>query len=314
LFLVTETDVWPSRGAFEHPLMLGRGDEAFARLAVDFLAAGLRLGEEVAAAVPASRFGTLRAAFGTDIRLFDLTDSGRNPGRIIPLVLCAFAEAHPGRTLRVLQEPMWPGRTELEYPACVQHEALTNMAFAGKAMTVACFYDTGALGPSMLADARSTHPTLFGDKPGAPEAEAYSPAAAYDRFDLPLPEPPITPSEMAFDHSTQELTRTLAARSASAADFTDDRGVDVELVVNELTANSIAHGGGTGSLRIWAEKDALVCEVTDHGRLADPLAGRRPAGLSVTGGRGLLLVNCLADLVRTHSGPDGLTVRAYFTR
>ncbi|MCZ9342699.1 ATP-binding protein, partial [Streptomyces sp. TRM76130] len=55
-----------------------------------------------------------------------------------------------------------------------------------------------------------------------------------------------------------------------------------------------------------------VCEVRDAGRLADPLAGRRPAARDQRGGRGLLLVNLVSDLVRVHTGPDGTTVRCWF--
>ena len=39
-------------------------------------------------------------------------------------------DAHPDKHVRVIGEPIWPGRSDLEYPACVQHEALINRAFA----------------------------------------------------------------------------------------------------------------------------------------------------------------------------------------
>jgi anti-sigma regulatory factor (Ser/Thr protein kinase) len=54
--------------------------------------------------------------------------------------------------------------------------------------------------------------------------------------------------------------------------------------------------------------------VRDQGRLTDPLAGRRPAPRDQRGGRGLLLVNLIADLVRVHRGDDGTTVRCWFAR
>ncbi|GAA3218323.1 anti-sigma factor RsbA family regulatory protein [Actinocorallia longicatena] len=298
----TKKDRRPDAG-FQHPLMLGSGDGTFADLALAFLAEGLARGERVAAAVPETRLGTLAEAFGPRLRLFDLTEIGRNPGRILPLVLFAFADAAEGDDVRILQEPVWEGRTELEYPACVQHEALTNLAFAGRRMTVGCFYDASALGPAVVADAHATH-----------QGPGYSPEAVMDRYDLPLPEPERVHAVLRFDAAGQEGTRAVAAQCAAAHDLGADQSIDVELVVNELTANSVAHGGGSGLLRIWGEKDALVCEVTDAGRFADPLAGRRPAGLSVTGGRGLLLVHCLSDLVRTHTTENSLTIRAYFRR
>jgi hypothetical protein len=67
-------------------------------------------------------------------------------------------------------------------------------------------------------------------------------------------------------------------------------------------------------LRIWAEPpDRLACEVGSAGRIEDPLSGRLPARLADDHGRGLLLVNLLADLVRVHTGPAGTTVRMYLT-
>jgi anti-sigma regulatory factor (Ser/Thr protein kinase) len=62
---------------------------------------------------------------------------------------------------------------------------------------------------------------------------------------------------------------------------------------------------------MWSEDGYVVCEVSDHGRITDLLAGRRPAAVGQVGGRGLLLVNQIADLVRMHHSPAGTTVRAY---
>jgi anti-sigma regulatory factor (Ser/Thr protein kinase) len=90
--------------------------------------------------------------------------------------------------------------------------------------------------------------------------------------------------------------------------------VDVELAITELLSNSITHGGGSGVARIWSDGEDLVCEVRDRGHLTDPLAGRLPAGALQGSGRGLLLVNQIADLVRVHASADGTTIRAYFRR
>ncbi|MFC3893088.1 ATP-binding protein [Lentzea rhizosphaerae] len=67
--------------------------------------------------------------------------------------------------------------------------------------------------------------------------------------------------------------------------------------------------GGTCRPRLWQEAGHLVCEVRDTGHLADPLAGRRPPNPEQLGGRGLLIVNELADLVRVHTTSQGTTLR-----
>ena len=59
--------------------------------------------------------------------------------------------------------------------------------------------------------------------------------------------------------------------------------------------NHLRHGGGPGTLRIWREDGAVVCEVRD------------------AGGRGLWMVNQLCDLVQLrtmHLGPEELLVAA----
>ena len=115
-----------------------------------FIRDGLAAGEPVAVAVPGPNLRLIRDALGADaaqVLLRDMTVAGRNPGRIIPTVLLAFANAHPGRRVRLIGEPIWPGRSAAEYPACAQHEALINAAFAGRPATILCPYNTELLNP-----------------------------------------------------------------------------------------------------------------------------------------------------------------------
>jgi anti-sigma regulatory factor (Ser/Thr protein kinase) len=110
------------------------------------------------------------------------------------------------------------------------------------------------------------------------------------------------------------VVREFAVRYAREMGLADSRLNDLALAVAELTTNSVLHGAGGGTLRIWTEGEQIVCEVHDAGRLIDPLAGRRPQPPTEPGGRGLLLVNHLADLVRIHSGDPGTTIRFYLGR
>jgi len=74
----------------------------------------------------------------------------------------------------------------------------------------------------------------------------------------------------------------------------------------------VRHGGGQGRLRVWLVNDQVACQVEDAGTLADPLAGRRLVAEHEKAGRGLLIVNRLADLVRVHAIDGSTTIRAYF--
>ncbi|MEU2772539.1 sensor histidine kinase [Streptomyces sp. NPDC007162] len=304
-------------GPFVHPaLFYGDADEYLAGT-VPFVQEALAAGEPVAVAVPGENLRLLRAALGAGgeaVRFLDMREAGRNPGRILPGVLLAFADAQPpGRRVRIVGEPVWADRTAVEYPACVQHEALINTAFQGREVTVLCPYDTARLDSRALADAYATHPTyLTPGSPGPHPSSAYAPQAVLARYDRPLPPAPGLP--VPFDAGSLPAARHLATGEAARLGLTGSRLYDLALAVAELTTNSVVHGGGSGTLEVWEEGGRVVFEVRDKGRLTDPLAGRRPVPRDQHGGRGLLLVNLLADLVRVHTEPSATTIRCWFTR
>ncbi|MFJ4470949.1 anti-sigma factor RsbA family regulatory protein [Streptomyces sp. NPDC089424] len=301
---------------FAHPALFYAGETEYLDGVLPFVRAGLAAGEPVAVAVPGRNLTLIRDGLGDladAVRLLDMREAGRNPGRIIPGVLHAFADAQPaGRRVRIVGEPIWAGRTPAEQPACTQHEALINAAFGGRRMTVLCPYDTAALDDEVLADARATHPTVVAAGREQSSAE-YDWEGVARRCNLPLP---VVPDAPAFHFTADTLPDARHAATAEAARF-GLAGIgleDLALATAELTTNSVVHGGGSGVLRLWAEDGHVVCEVRDEGRLTDPLAGRRPASRDQRGGRGLLLVNMVADLVRVHADESGTTVRCWFSR
>lgn len=304
----------PAAGRFVHQAVFYRDAREYLAGTVPFVLRGLELGEPVLVAVPGANLRLVRSELGDSaerVRLVDMARAGRNPGRIIPGVLREFADRHPDGRARIIGEPIWPGRDDHEYPACVQHEALINLAFANRPVTVVCPYDARSLKPQVLEDATATHPILV-DETGERDSAHYDVDRVLRDCNRPLPEPTAPPVELAFDAANLGRARTLAAERATRAGLGRDRTIDVELAVSELAANTVVHGGGRGRLRIWAENSQLVCEVRDAGHITDPLVGRRPVEPDVPGRRGVLVVNHLSDLVRMHTGPGGTTVRAYF--
>lgn len=298
--------------AFEHPALFYRTEQEYTRQTVSFLREGMAAGEPMAVAVPGPNLELIQNGLGADadgILFLDMTEAGRNPGRIIPKVLRGFADSHPEGRVRIIGEPIWAGRSAAEYPACAQHEALINAAFEGRAVTILCPYDEARLDAGVLADARATHPTVISD--GLEVAsDVYDWQSIVARYNESLPQ---APNAAVFSFGADELraARYFAVEQAGKLGLTGVRLQDVELAVGELTTNSVVHGGGSGTFAIWAEHGQLVCEVRDGGRLTDPLAGRRPPQPGQFGGRGLILVNYMADLVRVHTGDDGTTIRFY---
>ncbi|MFI7139246.1 anti-sigma factor RsbA family regulatory protein [Streptomyces massasporeus] len=302
-----------SHEPFVHPALFYEGADQYIEGTVPFLQEGLDAGEPAAVAAPPDRLELIREGLGeraAQVRFIDMTQAGRNPGRIIPNVLRRFADAQPGaRRVRIIGEPIWQGRSAVEYPACVQHEALINTAFTGRAVTILCPYDAGQLDEQALSDALATHPVVI-DADGQTHSTAYGPEQIIARYNEPL----LAPLEAAarpFAVRTLPETRDFAVSQARSLGVSEASLGDLELAVAELTTNSVVHGAGSGTVRIWAESGRVVCEVHDGGQLTDPLAGRRPPNPTQPGGRGLLLVHQLADLVRVHTGPDGTTIRCY---
>ncbi len=302
-------------GPFVHPAFFYRSDDEYLAVLVPFVTGGLAEGQPVAVAVPGQRLAVLRAALGDSadgVTMIDMTEAGRNPGGIIAGVLRRFADAHPGGHVRIVGEPIWPGRTRLEYPACVQHEALINPAFAGRDVTIVCPYDTTRLPDHVVADAHATHPLIWQADERRP-SDKYDPDGVVARYNEPLDDGAA---------GTRGLDVTALGAVPAARRWVTDRAAilglapgrlpDLELIANELVVNGIVHGGGSAHVRLWAADGHLVCEVIDPGQWTDPLAGRRPPAPGQLSGRGLLLVHGLADLVRTHTTPSSTTIRAYF--
>jgi anti-sigma regulatory factor (Ser/Thr protein kinase) len=302
-------------GEFAHPALFYRDREEYLAGTVPFVLDGLAAGEPVAVSVPAVNVALLRVALGADaerVRFADMAVVGRNPGRIIPGVLLAFADAHPEGRVRIIGEPIWAGRTAAEYAACAQHEALINLAFAGRPVTILCPYDRATLHPDVLAEAAVTHPELV-DADGTRPSAHYDPHRVVAAHNQPLPVPSHA-ATMRFDLGTVSAARRFAVRVARLLRLPAVRTDDLEVAVSELAANSVKHGGGRGSISIWTEHGHLVCQVQDAGRLTDPLSGRLPVPPGSLGGRGLLLVNHLVDLVRVYASDDRTAVRIHIER
>ncbi len=77
------------------------------------------------------------------------------------------------------------------------------------------------------------------------------------------------------------------------------------IAVREITANTVVHATGAGTLRIWRDGTALVCQIRDEGQITDPLAGRHPDSPHADSGHGLRIAHELCDLIELRSGPGG---------
>jgi anti-sigma regulatory factor (Ser/Thr protein kinase) len=304
---------------FAHEALLYAGEDGFLDGTLPFVEEGLAAGEPVLLVLSAPRIERIRARLngnGDGVHFADMAEVGTNPARIIP-AWRRFLEEHgaAGRPVRGIGEPIWAGRHPDELVECQRHESLLNVAFAdAPAFRLLCPYDTTSLDDSVIDEAFRSHPNVVVE--GVRKRSAsYRGLPAIERpFDDPLPAPPASVRELEFDRESLGALRQLILARAAEAGMERARSADLVLAVNEVATNSIRHGGGFGTLRVWAGTRWLVCEIEDRGRIDDPLVGRREPKPGQEGGRGLWIANHICDLVQVRTFPRGSTVRLHMSR
>jgi anti-sigma regulatory factor (Ser/Thr protein kinase) len=296
------------------------GEAGFAEGTLRVLREGVARGEPALAVVAPPKIALLREALGAGakhVRFEDMARVGGNPARIIAVWRAFVREAGAtGRPLRGIGEPVSTERSAAELFECHRHESLLNLAFADAPdFRLVCPYDTSALDPAVVAHAHRTHPLMQEPDGTVRRSTAYHGLeAATEPCRAPLPPPPTDAQTIPILPASLTSMRALIGRRAARAGLAPARGEDLVLAVNELATNSIRHGGGAGTLRVWATSSALVCEVTDAGHIEHPLAGRELPEPGQVGRYGLWLVNQLCDLTEQRSLPRGNLVRVWMRR
>ena len=111
--------------ALSHLAFLYRQTGEYLERVLAFIADGLACSEPVFVALPGHCASQVRAAAGAAgwrLAVADMNELGRNPARIT-LALGAFASQHAGQRIRIVTEPLWPGRTDAETAEVMKHEA-----------------------------------------------------------------------------------------------------------------------------------------------------------------------------------------------
>jgi anti-sigma regulatory factor (Ser/Thr protein kinase) len=312
---VTYTERVEYADEFRHEALFYRGEDEFVSAISAFARAGAAAGEPTLVVVSERRVNLLREALGADaddVHFADMASVGANPARIIP-AWRGFVGTHGGSNVRLrgVGEPIFPERTSEELIESQRHESLLNLAFADAgSFWLVCPYDTDALAPAVIEEARRSHPFLaHGDhRLESPEYRGLDAVTA--PFAEPLSPPPSDAAEFPVD-GRLEAVRRFVADHAERAGLSRERIVDLVLALNEIATNSVRHGGGHGVLRIWNEDRRVVCEVRDQGSLENPLADRELAPLEDPGGRGLWIANQLCDLVQIRCLPNEMIVRLH---
>ena len=213
--------------------------------------------------------------------------------------------------MRIVGEPIWAGRTDEEYPACAEHEALINVALGDVARVhpVPVRRSEAALVRRSM-DATRTHPML---------------ASAADRWTSPDLHRPRR-GRRVVRHPAGARSRRRRVRRRSARDRArGPRGSrarrrpdarDGRRPARRRAARRAGAGGqhphaladGPGLLEVWTADDQLVLpgpgRRPDHG----PAGRAPPAGAAARRPRAVRRPPA-RDLVRIHRESAGTTVR-----
>jgi len=296
---------------FQHEALIYDGAEEYLAGTVPFLRAGLDAGERILVAVGPNQTELLRRELGADarrVRFADMREVGRNPAAIVP-IWREFVDQANGDPVRGIGEPVWASRSLAALEECRRQESLLNVAFEnGPAWRLLCPYDAVSIGDDVIEKAARSHPCL--QREGRHE-----PSASFERdfesFAGELEPPRGAPKSLDFGIAELGEVRRRVAAAAERAGMGATEVADFVTAASELAANSVMHGGGRGTLRLWRDRERLLAEVEDRGEIEDPLVGLVRPDVNQEGGRGLWLANRLCDLVQIRSGAGGTTVRLH---
>jgi len=300
-----------NHAGFQHQALIYEGADEYLAGTVPFLRSALEAGRPALVAVRKEQAELLKGELGAQagmLRFVPIEEAARNPAGVIPLWR-DFVDQSKGRSVRGISELIWPDRSPAEMEECHRHEALLNLAFAeGRSWSLLCPYDACSLADDELERAATTH-TLISREGRMEESAAFD--AGFDCLAGELPPPAVRPDVLPFGLTELSEVRRRVAAAGERAGMDARTVADLVTATSELAANSVMHGGGTGTLRLWRENGSLLAEVADEGRIEDQMVGRLRPGIIQEGGRGLWLANQLCDLVQIRSGEPGTVVRLH---
>lgn len=290
-----------------HAALIYHDADEFESAAGEFAEEGARAGAAVLVACtgpPLTRLRSRLNGLGDQVTWTDLAISRANPGRLVSDISW-FAQQNPG-PVWCAQQAAWPDRPPEALWELIRDEALINLALRYSPERMLCLYDAG-LPADVLRGARATHPVIRRDGRShrSPDYHETLPAEC----DQPLSPPPDDAQVLRYRRDLSDLRHLVRMRS-EAAGLPSDRSSDLLIAIGELTANTLEHTTGPGTLTIWETGSEFTCQIHDAGHISNPLAGRlRPDQEADTRGRGLWLVHQVCDLVQIRTGPAGTTAR-----
>jgi len=308
---MTDATPAPAAPGFVHMFYPYTGEQQYLSGTLAYIQHARRAGGAVVVAAPEERRAVLGAHLGADdgVTFVDTAALGRNPGLLIPLWQDWIGQLAVAGEVHGINESVWSGHDRAQQGELRYQEWLLNLAFArAPAWSLMCPVDTTGQQADAIAALARCHPLVWSGDEYTPSSDYTADVYAFEQ----MPEPPEPYEQMAYSVGDLHAVREKTTRWALASGLPTSRAREFTLAVSEVATNSIRYGGGSGTLRLWAQDTALVCELRDAGVITDPLVGRIRPPQSQLGGRGLWFVNQLCDLVEIRSAPGkGTCIRLW---
>lgn len=300
--------------AFTHRVLPYDGMDEFLAGSVPFLRAGIESGDRVLAVTGLGSELMLREVLGPlgdGVEFFESSDWYAHPARTLADCLSdADALCGRGRRLRILGEPAWTARPDLEVLEWQRVEAIVNVAFAETGASILCPY-AKTLPPGVVAAARRTHPETVRGTTVVPNPSYMNPwtySAQCDR--TPLSPVPDHAEELPIERPDLFWLRAWVSDYAKRTPLPDEELQRLLVAVTEVVTNAIRHGAPPIVLRMWMEPAELVCEVVDHGEWeTDTGFGLLPPPPDGPARFGLWAVRLLCAIVQIRTGGGRTAVR-----
>jgi anti-sigma regulatory factor (Ser/Thr protein kinase) len=234
---------------------------------------------------------------------------------ITPLLREAARARRPVRVYGEMVALLWEADL---VSAAIEVEAMWNELTAQYDFSLLCGYSQRSVGgDGYLDDVTEVcrlHTHVIGAPPGAGIDSLARSATSGSWIDQPLSSPPADAVVLRY-RADLAYVREFAAVHGRQAGLPPHRVNDLILAVGELTANTLAHTSGPGTLTLWVTGTEVVCQIQDQGQINAQVTSRtRPDAAALDGGRGLWLVHQVCDLVEMRSGEAGTTVRVHIRR
>jgi hypothetical protein len=298
--------------SYRHEAFLWQTRADFTGALVPFVEDGLAAGEPVMVALTPEHTRWLHEDLDEcavrRVAFVDMAELGRNPARIIPAWReFVSTQAERGQPARGIGEPIWPGRHAEELLECQLHEALLNVAIEpATPLWLICPYDAKTLNPDVLEEAHRSHPVIVesGSHRGSAQYAGRAHVDALFGADLTMPQAEARVA--VYTAGTVHRLAAYAKLELYVAGLSVDQAGGLAEATELLALSSLHRGSGQVAIRIWGDRDAVICEVTDDAPVTDPLHGRT---VPTDEHEGLWQVNQVCDLVQLRSTEGRTTVR-----